>query len=86
MGLACLLAGALLQATGFDADLEVQTERTMFLIRAWEIGLPSALCFVGLALLLKCPLSEARAYEVKRLLAERKRDAEAQEMEGLESQ
>jgi GPH family glycoside/pentoside/hexuronide:cation symporter len=77
IAVAVLVAGVLLQSTGFDAELAVQSERTMFLVRAWEIGLPSALCFISLILLRKCPLSEARAYEVKQLLAERKRQVEA---------
>ncbi len=76
IGIAVLLAGMLLQSTGFDAQQPIQSERTMFLIRVWEIGLPSVICFIAMALLLKCPLSEERAYEVKRLLAERKRHGE----------
>ncbi len=72
LSISVLLAGILLQSTGFDANVAVQSERTLFLIRAWEIGLPSVLCFIGVVLLLKCPLTEERAYEVKRLLAERR--------------
>jgi len=72
LSISVLLAGILLQSTGFDAELEVQSDRTLYLIRAWEIGLPSVLCLIGVALLLKCPLTEERAYEVKRLLAERR--------------
>jgi GPH family glycoside/pentoside/hexuronide:cation symporter len=41
-------------------------------IRAWEIGLPPLLCLVSVLLLLKYPLTETRAYEVKALLRERK--------------
>ena len=50
LSISVLLAGILLQSTGFDAELDVQSERTLFLIRAWEIGLPSVLCFIGVVL------------------------------------
>ncbi len=65
------------QAPGVEMTNDYH-ERTLFLVRAWEIGLPSVLCFVGLVLLLKCPLTEERAYEVKQLLAERKKQAGSQ--------
>ena len=44
----------------------------MFWMRAWEIGLPPLLCLVGAALLVRYPLTEERAYEIKKQLEQRK--------------
>ena len=67
-----LVCGIILQNTGFDAKLDVQSEHTLYLIRAWDILLPSAICFLAIYLLKLSPLTEERAYEVKQLLAERR--------------
>ncbi len=72
MSLAAIISGVLLKATQFDAELVVQSRETLYWIRAWEIGLPALLCFAGAVLLTKYPLTEARAYEVKDLLAKRR--------------
>jgi GPH family glycoside/pentoside/hexuronide:cation symporter len=72
VSIASILSGYLLKVTGFIEGLGTQTESTMFWIRAFEIGLPSLLCLGGIGLLLGYPLTEARAYEVKALLDERK--------------
>lgn len=72
VSIASILSGYLLRLTGFAEGLATQTESTLFWIRAWEIGLPSALCLVSVYLLLQYPLTEARAYQVKALLDARK--------------
>lgn len=72
VSIASVLSGYLLRLTGFAEGMATQTESTLFWIRFWEIGLPSVLCLVSVYLLLKYPLTEARAYQVKALLAERK--------------
>jgi GPH family glycoside/pentoside/hexuronide:cation symporter len=72
VSVASVLSGYLLRLTGFAEGMAIQTESTLFWIRFWEIGLPSALCLVSVYLLLKYPLTEARAYEVKALLEARK--------------
>ena len=69
-----LVTGILLKATGFDAEIQIQTAGTLFWLRFWEITLPTVLCAAGYFLLQGYPLTEARAYEVKRLLSERKGD------------
>jgi GPH family glycoside/pentoside/hexuronide:cation symporter len=67
-----LVCGIILEATGFNAELDVQPERTLYLIRAWDILLPSSICFLAIYLLYKSPLTEKRAYEVKQILAKRR--------------
>ena len=61
--------------TGFIEGASTQSAHTMLWIRVWEIGLPPVLCLLGVGLLLRYPLTEARAYEIKALLKQRKQDA-----------
>ena len=77
MSLAALISGFLLNATGFDAEFPTQAASTLFWIRFWEIGLPAVLCFVGVWLLVRYPLTEARAYEIKALLEQRRESQSA---------
>ncbi len=72
VSIAVILSGYLLRLTGFVEGMATQSETTLFWLRFWEIGLPSCLCFVSVFLLLKYPLTEARAYQVKAALAARK--------------
>lgn len=71
VSIASVLSGYLLRLTRFSEGMATQTESTLFWIRFWEISLPSALCLVSLYLLMKYPLTEGRAYQIKALLAER---------------
>ncbi len=64
--------GFLLKSTGFDANLAMQAEDTLWWLRFWEITIPSVLCLVSVGLLLKYPLTEQRAYEIKSLLDARR--------------
>lgn len=72
VSIATVISGYLQRYTGFVEGATTQSDATLFWLRAWEIGLPPLLCLVGVALLLRFPLTEARAYEVKALLKERK--------------
>jgi GPH family glycoside/pentoside/hexuronide:cation symporter len=74
---AYLIAGVLLESTGFDEKILHQSASTLFWLRFWEIGLPALLCGVGYFLLRNYPLTENRAYEVKQLLAQRHEREEA---------
>ena len=80
VSIASVLSGYLLRLTGFAEGMATQSESTLFWIRFWEIGLPSALCLVSLFLLMKYPLTEERAYQIKALLTQRKADAAAGSM------
>jgi len=72
VSIASVTGGYLLRWTGFLEGVGTQSESTMFWIRFWEIGLPTALCLAGIFLLGSYPLTEEKAYETKALLAERK--------------
>jgi len=70
--IATVFGGYLQRYTGFVEGSKVQSDTTLFQLRAWEIGLPAAICLVSVWLLWRYPLTEARAYEVKAQLALRK--------------
>ncbi len=64
-----LASGFLLNSTGFDEQIMVQADKTLFWMRFWEIGFQGIVCFSGIFLLRKYPLTEKRAYEIKDALA-----------------
>jgi GPH family glycoside/pentoside/hexuronide:cation symporter len=68
MGVAALLNGLLIAVTGFDEKVAVQSQSTLLLLRAFEIGLPIVLCGVSVLLIRRYPLTEARAYQIKQQL------------------
>lgn len=69
---AYFIAGVLIHLTGFDQASTIQSDRTLLLMRVCEIGIPILLGAVSLALVLRYPLSEARAYEIKSELERRR--------------
>ena len=75
VSIATVVSGYLQRLTGFIEGAATQSDATLFWLRFWEIGLPSALCLLGIVLLVKYPLTEARAYEIKALLKQRKAQA-----------
>jgi len=81
MAVAYLAAGLLIAATGFDEKSDAQTHTTMLLMRVFEIGLPIGLCVISLLLVRKYPLTEERAYEVKSLLDQRRKQLAGAESE-----
>lgn len=72
VSLATIISGYLQRATGFVEGAKMQSDSTLFQLRAWEIGLPAVICLVSVWLLWRYPLTEARAYEIKAQLAARK--------------
>lgn len=81
MAVAYLIAGFIIEFTGFDQMLDVQSERTLLLLRVFEIGVPIGLCVISLILVRHYPLSESRTYEIKsRLEARRSELKEAEEL------
>jgi glycoside/pentoside/hexuronide:cation symporter, GPH family len=72
VSIATVMSGYLQRLTGFVEGAATQSQETLFALRMWEIGLPPALCLVSVWLILKYPLTEARAYEIKALLDARK--------------
>lgn len=77
VSIATVMSGYLQRLTGFIEGAKTQSDSTLFQLRAWEIGLPAAICLVSVWLLLRYPLTEERAYEVKRLLKARQTAAGA---------
>lgn len=73
MAIAYLIAGVLIELTGFDQKISIQTDQTMLLMRLFEIGLPIVLCVVSLVLIGYYPINEERAYEIKSQLDARRR-------------
>jgi len=71
VSIATVVSGYLQRFTGFIEGAHTQSDATMFWLRFWEIGLPPLLCLIGVALLVNYPLTEARAYEIKKLLEAR---------------
>lgn len=72
VSIATIISGYLQRYTGFVEGAKVQSDTTLFQLRAWEIGLPAAICLISVWLLARYPLTEARAYEIKALLKQRK--------------
>lgn len=75
VSIATIISGYLQRFTGFIEGAPMQSDSTLFQLRAWEIGLPPALCLISVWLLLSYPLTEKRAYEIKKLLAEKRATA-----------
>jgi GPH family glycoside/pentoside/hexuronide:cation symporter len=71
---AYFVAGVLINLSGFQEKVDVQTDRTMLLMRVIEIGVPILLAGVSFTLIFRYPLSETRAYEIKRVLEGRRAD------------
>ena len=69
---AYLAAGLLFEASGFDEQADTQSARTLLLMRVFEIGVPCLLGLGSVVLVLRYPLSEARAYEIKEALEKRR--------------
>jgi GPH family glycoside/pentoside/hexuronide:cation symporter len=76
---AFFVSGFLLRSTGFNEKFAAQSDSTLFWLRVWEIGLPSVMCLISVLLLIKYPLTEQRAYEIKDLLTKRKLAAVGEE-------
>jgi GPH family glycoside/pentoside/hexuronide:cation symporter len=74
VSIACVISGYLLKAVGYNADFAQQSDSTLFRLRFSEIGLPALLCLISIVILTRYPLTEGRAYEVKALLEERRKD------------
>jgi GPH family glycoside/pentoside/hexuronide:cation symporter len=72
MSLAGLLTGVMLNVSGFDVALEAQPERTLFLLRVFDVGVPLATSALAIAIMLTYPISERKAYEIREELERRR--------------
>ena len=75
LGMAAALAtgGFLLNATGFDVDLGgAQSERTLFLMRVYDVAVPLATSLLAMLLIASYGITEAKAREIRATLEERR--------------
>ncbi len=70
-----LMAGALLVATGFNAQADVQTVETVLNMRLMFSFAPAIVLVLAIFLLYRYPLTRERMEEIKRLIEERKKVA-----------
>ncbi len=77
IALAGLLTGVMLNLSGFDVALETaQTERTLFLLRVFDVGIPLVTSSIALWILYGYQITETRAHEIRAEL-ELRRKSEA---------
>ena len=72
MALAGLLTGIMLHASGFAVELVTQPERTLFLLRVFDVGVPLVTSVLAIVVMLSYPISETRAYEIRAELEARR--------------
>ena len=73
MSLAGLLTGIMLNASGFDVALKAaQPEKTLFLLRVFDVGVPLLTSALAIVIMLTYPISERRAYEIRTELERRR--------------
>ena len=73
MTLAGLLTGVLLKVSGFDVALKSQqTEQTLFLLRAFDVGIPILTSILALFIIASYSISENRAFEIRAELERRR--------------
>jgi GPH family glycoside/pentoside/hexuronide:cation symporter len=72
MALAGLLTGIMLNASGFAVELEAQPEKTLFLLRVFDVGVPLVTSALAIVIMLTYQVSERRAYEIRAELERRR--------------
>ncbi len=72
MALAGLLTGIMLNASGFSVGLETQPERTLFLLRVFDVGVPLITSALAIVIMFTYQISERRAYEIRAELERRR--------------
>ena len=73
MALAGLLTGVLLKTSGFDVALKAdQADKTLFLLRIFDVGIPILTSAIALAIIAKYTITEERAHEIRAELESRR--------------
>ncbi len=72
MSLAGLLTGIMLNASGFDVALAAQPERSLFLLRLFDVGVPLFTSALAIGIMFTYEISERRAYEIRAELERRR--------------
>ena len=75
MAAALAMSGILLNVTGFDVALPLQSESTLFLIRILDAGIPALTSLLAIWIIYTFEITEAKAYEVRAELERRKGQA-----------
>jgi GPH family glycoside/pentoside/hexuronide:cation symporter len=65
-------SGWILQFTGFDSKLPVQSEHAIFMIRILLTGIPVLGLFIALLLVLRFPLTQDRMHDIRKRLEARR--------------
>ena len=72
MALAGLLTGIMLSASGFAVELAAQSEKTLFLLRVFDVGVPLATSALAIVIMLTYSISERKSYEIRAELERRR--------------
>jgi GPH family glycoside/pentoside/hexuronide:cation symporter len=73
MALAGLMTGILLTSSGFDVALGAgQSEKTLFLLRIFDVGIPLVTSAIALAIMSTYSLTEQRAHDIRKELEDRR--------------
>jgi GPH family glycoside/pentoside/hexuronide:cation symporter len=73
MALAGLLTGILLNASGFDVELDgPQSETTLLLLRVFDVGVPLATSAIAILIMATYEITEDRAYAIREELETRR--------------
>ena len=72
MALAGLLTGIMLNASGFAVELATQPEKTLFLLRVFDVGVPLVTSAIAIVIMLSYQISEGKAYEIRAELERRR--------------
>lgn len=73
MALAGLLTGVMLKGSGFDVALGAgQGERTLFLLRVFDVGIPIITSVIALGIIATYTITETKAHEIRLELEQRR--------------
>ena len=65
-------SGFLLNATGFDANLQEQAAGSLFLMRVFDIGVPILTSVIAILIIMAFPLTEQKAHQIREELEKRR--------------
>ena len=72
MALAGLLTGIMLKVSGFDVALAAQTEKTLFLIRIFDVTVPFITSAIAIYIIATYKITEKKAHEIRAELEQRR--------------
>lgn len=72
MALAQLLFGVLLDASGFDEELASQSDRTLTLIRLFDVGIPIIATLLAIWIISEYKITEQQSHQIRKELEQRR--------------